>query len=61
MDGENYNIGMIDVTNRPYPYMVKAIQDVASQMYRIHAGETKPFDKLLKRIAITGQFPDKWE
>ena len=25
-DGENYNIGLVDVTDRPYPDMIKAIK-----------------------------------
>ena len=25
MDGENYNIGLVDVTNRPYPELVQAL------------------------------------
>ena len=61
MDGENYNIGLVDVTDRPYPYMVDAIQKVTKNFYAIHAGEKKPYNKLLKRVSIAGKLPDRWE
>lgn len=61
MDGENYNIGLIDVTDRPHPYMVEAIQNVARNYYQVHAGEYTPYKHQFTRIAIAGDFPDKWE
>ena len=61
MDGENYNIGLVDVTDRPYPHMVNAIQSVARNYYPVHAGERTPYCHLLTRAAIAGDFPDKWE
>lgn len=44
MDGENYNIGLLDITDRPYPEMVKAMQETHKRLYRIHSGEEPPYD-----------------
>lgn len=43
-DGENYNIGLVDVTDRPYPAMVEAMKETHSRLYRVHSGELVPFD-----------------
>ena len=43
-DGENYNIGIIDVTDRPYKEMVDAITMMHKNLYRIHSGEKPPSD-----------------
>ena len=32
-DGENYNVGLVDICDTPYPEMVTAIRDVGSTMY----------------------------
>ncbi|HYQ57169.1 MAG TPA: hypothetical protein VEP89_07455 [Draconibacterium sp.] len=58
-DGENYNIGLVDITDRPYPHMVKAIQTVSDNSYEIHRGEKKPFFEQL--YCYGGEFPDIWE
>jgi hypothetical protein len=42
-DGENYNIGLVDVTDRPYPDMVEALKETHSRLYRVHSGELAPF------------------
>jgi hypothetical protein len=42
-DGENYNIGLVDVTDRPYPEMVQALRETHGRIYRVHAGVEKPF------------------
>ena len=44
MDGENYNIGLLDITDRPYPEMVKAMQESHKRLYKIHSGEQPPYD-----------------
>jgi hypothetical protein len=33
-DGENYNIGLVDITDRPYPHLVSAAAEVHRRMYR---------------------------
>lgn len=42
MDGENYNIGLIDVTDRPYPEFVEAAKQTHKRLYAVHAGSEKP-------------------
>jgi len=38
-DGENYNIGFVDVTDTPYPEMVEAARAVHSTIYQRHAAQ----------------------
>jgi len=38
-DGENYNIGWIDVTDRPYPELVAAAKATHSKLEAIHSGK----------------------
>ena len=44
-DGENYNIGLFDITLRPYAEMAKAVRDTAERAYAVHAGEKAPFSQ----------------
>jgi len=43
-DGENYNIGFLDVCNRPYEELSAAAIRSHESMYEIAAGQVKPFD-----------------
>jgi hypothetical protein len=43
MDGENYNIGLLDITDRPYPDMVQAMKETHLRLYGIHKGELAPY------------------
>jgi hypothetical protein len=43
MDGENYNIGVIDVTDRPYPEFVEAAQQTHKRLFAVHSGSEQPF------------------
>lgn len=43
MDGENYNIGLIDVTDRPYPEFVQAARETHKRLFAVHSGTEKPF------------------
>lgn len=43
MDGENYNIGIIDVTDRPYPEFVEAAQQTHKRLFAVHSGSEQPF------------------
>jgi hypothetical protein len=36
-DGENYNIGFVDVTDTPYPELVQAAREVHGELYRLRA------------------------
>lgn len=58
-DGENYNIGLVDITDRPYPHLVNAIKAVSDNCYEIHKGTQVPFFEQLYRYG--GEFPDIWE
>jgi len=35
-DGENYNIGLVDVTDTPYPELISAAREVNGEVYRRH-------------------------
>ena len=37
-DGENYNIGLFDITLRPYPELAAAVQETADRVYEIMNG-----------------------
>ncbi len=41
-DGENYNIGLVDVTDLPYVDLVQALQETHRRAYRLHRGELRP-------------------
>ena len=44
-DGERYNIGLVDVTDQPYP-ITAGIRAAAENLYRVHAGLQAPFATL---------------
>ena len=44
-DGENYDIGLVDVTDRPYPDLVEALKTTHQQLWSVHAGTIKPFSQ----------------
>jgi hypothetical protein len=41
-DGENYNIGFIDVTDRPYAELVDAARATHARVLDVHSGKTPP-------------------
>ncbi|MBI1896468.1 MAG: hypothetical protein HYZ57_21120 [Acidobacteria bacterium] len=43
MDGENYNIGLVDVTGRPYRELIEAMKTTHRRLQAVHAGKTAPF------------------
>jgi hypothetical protein len=45
-DGENYNIGWIDVTDRPYPELVEAAKATHARLYGVHSGKVAPFNQI---------------
>ncbi len=47
-DGENYNIGMVDVTDRPYKELTDAVTATSKRLYDVHAGKIAPFDQKAK-------------
>lgn len=44
-DGENYQIGVIDVCFNPYTEFIEGIKLAHQEMYRVMADEAKPYDK----------------
>lgn len=60
-DGENYNCGLIDVTDRPYPYQVEAISNTAKKLFDIHRGTTPPTEQKPLKPRGHGAIPDLWE
>ncbi|MCS7254969.1 MAG: hypothetical protein NZ781_13230, partial [Armatimonadetes bacterium] len=44
-DGENYNIGFLDVCNRPYEQMVNAAKLSHERLYEVAAGHIPPYDE----------------
>jgi hypothetical protein len=44
MDGENYNIGLVDVTDRPYNELIEAMKTTHRRLHEVHAGKLAPFD-----------------
>jgi hypothetical protein len=43
MDGENYNIGFVDVTDRPYVELVDGAKATHQRLADVHAGKLPPF------------------
>ena len=60
-DGENYNCGIIDVTDRPHKYQVEAVMETSKRLYSIHAGESQPFDQIPKKTYGQGGMPNLWD
>lgn len=44
-DGENYNIGFVDVTDQPYAELVAAAKATHSRLLDVHAGRVPPFSQ----------------
>ncbi len=44
-DGENYNIGLVDVTDQPYPDMIKATIETFKRLPAIHSGKELPVSR----------------
>jgi hypothetical protein len=44
-DGENYNIGLVDVTDQPYPEMISATRETFLRLSDIHSGSIAPTDR----------------
>ena len=43
-DGENYQIGFVDVCHRPYDAFVSAVRDTTDTMYQVAAGDIAPYN-----------------
>jgi hypothetical protein len=47
-DGENYNIGFVDVNDRPYKELVEAAKATNKRLFDVHSGKLMPFDRMPK-------------
>ncbi len=45
MDGENYNIGFVDVTDRPYLELVEGAKATHARLFEVHSGKVAPFNE----------------
>src|SRR5690606_25369198 len=50
MDGENSNIGVVDMNNIPYPELTKAMTITNERIYEIGSGRVEPVEENIKRI-----------
>ena len=48
-DGENYNIGFLDICLQPYRELTDQAAVSHEVMYEVATGEVKPFDKVIKK------------
>lgn len=60
MDGENYNCGLVDVTDQPYKHQVDAMIKTAKRLKDIHSGKLKPVQETPKRARGYGTIPEGW-
>ncbi len=60
LDGENYNCGLVDVADIPYPYQVQAMTESAHRIYDIHKGNIAPTKDTPKRARGYGMTPNQW-
>ena len=44
-DGENYNIGFVDVTDRPYNELVNAAKETFRRLFDVHSGREAPVNR----------------
>ena len=49
-DGENYNIGVVNCANLPYPELTEAMATTNERVYKVAAGEVDPFKADIVRI-----------
>ena len=47
-DGENYNIGLVDVTDRPYTELLDAAKATHRRLMSVHAGKEAPVTRQAK-------------
>jgi hypothetical protein len=59
-DGENYNCGLVDVTDRPYKALVDAVSETSAVLYEVHSGIRKPFSEEPVNARGHEQVPDLW-
>ncbi len=53
-DGENYQIGMVDICLQPYPELMEAALETSKRLYMVKNGEAAPYNRLPKSIPMIG-------
>ncbi|GHU78224.1 hypothetical protein FACS189462_2330 [Spirochaetia bacterium] len=53
-DGENYQIGMVDVCMRPHKELMAANLETAKVLYKVRNGETPAYNRMPKTIPMIG-------
>ncbi len=53
-DGENYQIGMMDVCMQPYPELIEAAYQTSKVLYRVKNGEEAPYEREPESIPMIG-------
>jgi hypothetical protein len=53
-DGENYQIGLVDICMQPYPEMMDAVMAAAAVLYKVRNGEIAPYDRIPVTIPMIG-------
>jgi hypothetical protein len=59
-DGENYNCGLVDVTDRPYPHLAEALSETARRLFEVHSGTLAPYNKAPLKARGHHAIPDLW-
>jgi hypothetical protein len=59
-DGENYNIGLVDVTDRPYPELIEGVTATMRRLFAVHSGKTAAFQERPK-AATAGTPASPWD
>jgi len=53
-DGENYQIGMVDICMQPHKELFKAAQETSAVLYQVKNGETVPYERTPKSVPMIG-------
>lgn len=53
-DGENYQIGMVDVCMQPYPELMEAVKASSEVLYQVKNGEKEPYSQRPQEIPMIG-------
>ena len=53
-DGENYQIGMVDVCMQPYPELMDAVYETSKVLYQVKNGEKQPCGRKPQPIPMIG-------
>ncbi len=53
-DGENYQIGMVDICLQPYPELMAAVYETSKVLYMVKNGEVLPYGRRPKAIPMIG-------